>query len=113
MHVSMERNDDVLTVTVDGRLDGANVAAFEEDLRTAIDEKDRAVLIDCEKLKYINSAGLRIVLLTAKALVNQNAKFALCSMSDPVRSVFQISGFDKIVAIHASRDGALAFFTET
>ena len=30
MHVSMERNDDVLTVTVDGRLDGANVAAFEE-----------------------------------------------------------------------------------
>ena len=109
----MERNDDVLTVTVDGRLDGANVAAFEEDLRTAIDETDRAVLIDCGKLKYINSAGLRIVLLTAKALVNQNAKFALCSMSDPVRSVFQISGFDKIVAIHASRDGALAFFAET
>ena len=113
MHVAMQRNDGVLTVTLDGRLDGANVTAFQEELRTAIEETDRAVLIDCEKLRYINSAGLRIVLLTAKALVNQNAKFALCSMSDQVRSVFQISGFDKIVAIHASRDGALVFFAET
>ena len=106
----MERNDDVLTVAVDGRLDGANVTAFEEELRTAIEETDRAVLIDCENLRYINSAGLRIVLLTAKALVNRNAKFALCSMPDPVRGVFQISGFDKIVAIHTTKAEALASF---
>ena len=94
----------------------ANCPIFRGHLRGSQDRdrrKRRAVLIDCEKLTYINSAGLRIVLLTAKALGNQNAKFALCSMSDPVRSVFQISGFDKIVAIHASRDGALAFFAET
>ena len=113
MHVATKRKDGVLTVTLDGRLDGANVTAFQEELGAAIDEKDRAVLIDCEKLKYINSAGLRIVLLTAKALVNQNAKFALCSMSDPVRSVFQISGFDQIVSIQSSRADALASFGGT
>ena len=112
MHVATQRNDGVLTVTLDGRLDGAHVTEFQEELGAAIDEKDWAVLIDCEKLKYINSAGLRIVLLTAKALLNQNAKFALCSMSDPVRSVFQISGFDKIIAIHPAKADALASFAE-
>ena len=99
-----------MTAQVGGRIDGSNVAQFEEAIRTAIDESDRAVLIDCENLGYISSAGLRAVLMTAKTLSSRNAKFALCAMSDPIREVFQISGFDKIVAIHPSKAEALASF---
>lgn len=110
MDVTTERQEDVLTAQVGGRIDGSNVAQFEEAIRTAIEESDRAVLIDCENLGYISSAGLRAVLMTAKALMSRNAKFALCSMSDPIREVFQISGFDKIVAIHPSKTEALASF---
>ena len=110
MDVTTERQEGVLTAQVGGRIDGSNVAQFEEAIRTAIDESDRAVLIDCENLGYISSAGLRAVLMTAKSLSSRNARFALCSMSDPIREVFQISGFDKIVAIHPSRAAALASF---
>lgn len=110
MDVTTERQEGVLTAQVGGRIDGSNVAQFEEAIRTAIDENDRAVLIDCENLGYISSAGLRAVLMTAKTLSNRNAKFALCSMSDPIREVFQISGFDKIVAIHPSKAEAIASF---
>ena len=110
MDVTTERQEGVLTAQVGGRIDGSNVAEFEEAIRTAIDEDDRAVLIDCENLGYISSAGLRAVLMTAKTLSGRNAKFALCAMSDPIREVFQISGFDKIVAIHSSRAEALAWF---
>ena len=108
MDVTTERQDSVLSAQVGGRIDGSNVAEFEEAIRTAIEESDRAVIMDFEKLVYISSAGLRAILLTAKSLGNRNAKFALCSLSDQIREVFETSGFDKVIAIHPSKAEALA-----
>ncbi len=108
MDVTTERQDGVVSARVGGRIDGSNVVEFEEAIRTAIEESDRAVIMDFEKLAYISSAGLRAILLTARSLGNQNAKFALCSLSDQIREVFEISGFDKIIAIHPSKAEALA-----
>ena len=108
MDVTTERQDSVLSAQVGGRIDGSNVAEFEEAIRTAIEESDRAVIMDFDKLVYISSAGLRAILLTAKSLGNRNAKFALCSLSDQIREVFETSGFDKVIAIHPSKAEALA-----
>ena len=85
MDVTTERQDGVLSAQVGGRIDSANAVEFEEAIKTAIEESDRAVILDFEKLTYIGSAGLRAILLTAKTLENRNAKFALCSPvgSDP------------------------------
>ena len=46
--------------------------------------------------------------MTAKFLGEWNAKFALCSLADEIREIFEISGFDKIIAIHSSKAEALA-----
>ena len=56
--------------------------------------------MDLEKLSYISSAGLRALLTIAKNLMGRGAKLALCAMSDQIREVFAISGFDKIIPIH-------------
>ena len=108
MEVTTERRDGVLTARVSGRIDGSNAAGFEKTVRAAIEDSDRAVLIDCEGLSFISSAGLRVVLLTAKTLMGRNAGFAPCSMSEPIREVFRISGFDTVVAIHPIREEAFA-----
>ena len=76
MDVTTERQDGVVSAQVGGRIDGSNAAEFEEAIRTAIEESDRAVILDFEKLVYISSAGLRAILLTAKSLGNRNAKLA-------------------------------------
>ena len=110
MDVAMERQDDILSVLVSGRLDGSNVMQFEETVRTAIEESDRAVMMDLEKLSYISSAGLRAVLLIAKNLMGRDARFALCAMSDQIRDVFEVSGFDRFIPIHPSRAEALSSF---
>ena len=107
MDVTSERQDGVLSAQVGGRIDGTNASEFEEAIRTAIEESDRAVIMDFEKLVYISSAGLRAILLTAKSLDNRNAKFALCSLSDQIGEVFETSGFDKVIAIHSSKAEAL------
>ncbi len=108
VNVTTERIDDVLSADVEGRIDGSNVVQFEEAVRTAIEDSDRAVIMNFENLVYISSAGLRAILLTAKSLQNRDAKLLLCSLSDRIREVFEISGFDKILPIHATKADALA-----
>ena len=110
MDVAMERQDDILSVLVSGRIDGSNVMQFEETVTTAVEDGDRAVMMDFEKLSYISSAGLRAVLLIAKNLMGRDTNFALCAMPKQIRDVFEVSGFDKFISIHPSRAEALSSF---
>ena len=107
MEISTENRDGALIARAVGRIDGANARDFEAAVQTAIHDCEGPVIIDCENLSYISSAGLRAILLIAKTLGKRNVKFALCSLSGPVKEVFEISGFDKIIPIHDSREGAL------
>ena len=108
MELTIEREGSALTARVSGRVDSTNARDFEEAIRTQIEDGDRAVIMDFENLSYISSAGLRAVLMTAKTLWKRESKFALCSLSGPVKEVFEISGFDKIIPIHDSREDALS-----
>lgn len=107
MKVTIEREGETLVAMAEDRVDGTNASEFQQALEAAINESDRIVILDCEQLTYISSAGLRVVLLTARALQRQNSKFAVCSLSEQIREVFEISGFDKIIPVHASRADAL------
>ena len=108
MDIQTERNNGTLIAKTAGRIDGVNARDFEEALKAAISVDDNNVVMDLEGLSYISSAGLRVILLIAKTLRKRNAELMLCSLSDPIREVFEISGFDKIIPVHASRADALA-----
>ncbi|MCY3545224.1 MAG: STAS domain-containing protein [Chloroflexi bacterium] len=107
MKVNIEREGDILVAMVEDRVDGTNAGEFQQALEADISESDRIVILDCEGLSYISSAGLRVVLLTARALQKQNSKFAICSLSEQIREVFEISGFDKIIPVHPNRTAAV------
>ena len=108
MNISTDRQGGALIAMAEGRVDGANAREFEDALEAAISEDDRAVVMDFEALSYISSAGLRVILLTARTLRERDREFVVCSLSDPIREVFEISGFDKIIPVHVSRSEALA-----
>ena len=108
MQMTTERGAGVLSLGVRGRIDGDSVARFEQAVETAIAADDRAVVLDLGALDYVSSAGLRAILLIAKTLWEQDGYFALCSVTEPVRDLFEISGFDRIIAIHPSPEPALA-----
>ena len=95
-------------ISAEGRLDSANAHVFHDRLDEAIGSTNRAVLVDMENLFYISSAGLRVIMQAARKLQQRNARLALCSLSDEVRSVFQTSGFDQLVDILPSRENAIA-----
>ena len=108
MAVTIEHRGETLIAMANGRVDSTNADAFQEELNTAIDGNDHSLILDLGGLSYISSAGLRVILLMAKTLRTKDAKLAVCSPSDPVREIFEISGFAQIVPIHVSQDEAVA-----
>ena len=110
MVLNVERSDGILIAVAEGRVDGANAQEFQGELTGAIEPSDRAVILDLGEITYISSAGLRVILLFARALKRQDAELAVCSLSESIREVFEISGFDKIIPVRDSRPDAIASF---
>ena len=108
MKVTCERRDGVLWFYVSGRITILNATQFEETVANAIQDGDRAVIVDLEKLVYISSAGLYAVLRIAKLMWQRDAALALCSLSDSVHLVFERIGFTKIIGIYSTGSEALA-----
>lgn len=108
MSLSFQREGDVLFVGVAGRVDGATAREFEEGVRGAMAETDRGLVMDFRELAYISSAGLRVILLTAKLLASRNGQMLCCNLSDTIHRLFEVSGFAKIIPIHPSREAARA-----
>ena len=71
MPIESVREGGTLIAKAEARIDGANAKAFQDELESVIDQDDHAVILDLENLFYISSAGLRVILLTAKALQRQ------------------------------------------
>ena len=91
-----------------GRLEAADASAFLKAVREEIDDGDRAVIMDFEKLEYLGSAGLRVVFMTASDLEKRDAGFAVCSPPKPIAKVIKLSGMEQLIPVHPSRADALA-----
>ncbi len=98
-------------ISVAGRIDGMNAQEFHQNLDKEIGGSDNPVVLDLEKLSYVSSAGLRSILLIAKTLQGRNTKFMLCSLPGPIKEIFEIAGFDKIISVLESRSDAIATIT--
>lgn len=112
MELEFERTDDLVVVTACMRVDGSNARDFEQALRDIIQDNDCALVLDFGPLTYISSAGLRAILLTAKNLQKRGARFGVCTLSTPIREVFAISGFDKIIPTYETKSKAVASLSD-
>lgn len=108
MNVTAERESGMVIARTNGRIDSSNSREFHSSLEEVVTEGDTAIVLNFEDVSYISSAGMRVILITAKNLQRSGVKLALCSMNDSIREVFKISGFDKIIPIHSSQSEALS-----
>ena len=69
-----------------------------EELVTAVQPQ---VVLDFAKLEYISSAGLRVLLKTAKKL-HGSGSFALCALNDNIEELIEMSGFSHFMDIFPS-----------
>ncbi len=97
MNIQKALSGAALTVALEGRLDTTTAPKLEEELRSSVDGITRLVF-DVEKLEYISSAGLR-VLLAMQKLMNQQGEMVLQNVNEAVMETLEVTGFSDILSI--------------
>lgn len=110
MEIETTEITDVRVIEVRGHLDTNTSPDAEEVINALIDDGAEKLLFDFVALEYISSAGLRILLATAKKLKVSGGDLRICGLNETVQEVFDISGFSSILTVSASKDEALASF---
>ena len=107
MELSVDKQNQTAIVAARGRLDAAGAPELETRCKALIQEGANRLLLDFAKVEYVSSAGLRSLLVLAKAVKSAGGALALCCLVPTVRDVMTISGFDNILPLAADRAAAL------
>ena len=107
MQIKESKQGDVLVLTVSEHLDSATSTVFESRLLGLIDRGERKIVVDCNSLEYVNSAGLKVFLLAAKRLEPLAGKLVLCALAPSVLMIFEMIGFTRIMKIVPSLNDAV------
>ncbi len=110
MELIEQKTEKCVIVSITGRLDTTNYSLLEKKLTSLIDNREDKILIDCSKMDYVSSSGLRILLMALKKITLAKGKFVLCDLQDNIREIFEISGFTNIFEIYPSQEEALKVF---
>ena len=97
LNIEMNRDGGELVIRLEGRLDTVTAPELEEKMSGALDEVE-SLTMDFEKLEYISSAGLRILLTTQKQM-NRQGKMKVIHANDVIREIFEVTGFVDILTI--------------
>ncbi len=96
MNFNYNLDNGVLTVSLDGRMDTEAAVKFEAELAEICkNNPHESMVFDAEKLLYVASSGLRTILKMAKTEKN----FSVENVSPAVYSVFEMTGFSRIIKI--------------
>ena len=110
MKISTEHGEGVTIIVFEGNLDTNTAPDAQSQLNGIVEGGATKLLVDFASLNYISSAGLRILLVTAKKLNHVGGSLRLCGLNETVTEVFEISGFSTIFQVFNERSEALEGF---
>ena len=96
MNVTFRLDKDILYIAIEGRIDASNASQAEEKIFSIKkDYPEKHTVLDADKLEYISSAGLRVILKLRK----EEPKLAIINVASDVYEVFDMTGFTDMVTI--------------
>lgn len=99
MKLDILQSENAVTVYIEGRLDTVTSPELEKMLAPYFAVPEVTLVMDCESMEYISSAGLRVVLVAHKSINAKGGKLVLKNLKKEVLSVFDITGFSRILTI--------------
>ena len=90
-----EENTDFV-MYFEGRLDTAAAPQTEREVQVLTDCMGHNIILDCDKLEYISSSGLRIFLAILKNAKPKGSHVNIRGLNDDLRQVFAITGFTNL-----------------
>lgn len=103
-----EQVGNVTVVTVNGPVDSATIEQFRMALDPLTSKPGAYVLLDCEKLTYINSRGLGLLAKYHRNCFAHLGWFALCKLNRKLVRTMDLLGLGSLLKIYETREEALA-----
>ena len=94
MTINKNRNENTLTVVVEGRLDTTTAPQLEAEMKESL-QGITTLVMDMSALEYISSAGLR-VLLSAQKIMNNQGEMKVTGANESIMEIFEVTGFNDI-----------------
>ena len=98
MKITVLKEKETSVLEIEGRVDTVTAAELESAVKQYI-SMGASIVFECEGLEYISSAGLRVVLTTHKNITAKGGRFIIHNLNNEVRSVFDMTGFSRILTI--------------
>ncbi len=90
---------DYVVVHVSGRVDTVTSETLEKEIQQHVEGGCTRMVLDCQGLKYMPSAGLRVLLMTLKAFQERNGSLTLAALSENILDILSVSGFLKLFTV--------------
>lgn len=97
LNISKNIENGTAVFALEGRLDTITSPDLEKELKACLGGTS-ALTLDFQKLEYISSAGLRVLLSTQKAM-NKQGEMKLIHVNETIMEIFEITGFADILTI--------------
>lgn len=108
--VKADYADNLSVISLEGAVDAHTAPQFEEAVQAAIDAGHNNIIVDCEKLTYISSAGLGVFMCFIEEVRDEGGDIKICGLSEKAKQPFEILGFDSLYEFCADADAAKSSF---
>ena len=95
---------------IQGRLDSVSTPELEQRVIICLDQGSKNLVLDFSELDYINSAGLRVLVMSYQRLVPLGGQVMVCGAKDYIAEIFDISGYNRIFLMYPDVDQAIRAF---
>ncbi len=112
MEIIGKKIGNVSIVSLGGRLDAYASSELEQKLNTMVEADEVCLVVSLEKLDYISSSGLRVLLASLKNARRREGDIKLACMKPYIKQVFDVAGFSQLFSIYDLEDVAIQAFNE-
>ncbi len=96
-----EKNNAMALIKLGGRLDSTNANDLDVALSSLINDGVSNIILSCESLRYVSSAGLSVFLKSFREIsAHKNGHFSLCAVADNIKRVLNITGFSDFIPVY-------------
>jgi anti-sigma B factor antagonist len=103
--------NDLSIVALEGFVDAHTAPQFEDAIQRAVDAGSVRIVVDCEKLNYISSAGLGVFMSFIEEVRDRGGDIKICGLTPKVKHTFDILGFQDIFEMLDDQQTALRRFS--
>jgi anti-sigma B factor antagonist len=99
MTFDIREENGIMAVNVSGRLDTPAAVKAQQEIVPLLENANKEIVLDCEKLDYISSSGLRLFLTIRKEASAKGGKVIIEHINDDIKKVFMMTGFFNLFEI--------------